>query len=346
MSDRLETNIRPKQGDRDIKIPVSFDYNGGSDEYNKTKIIWGIVLGVIGIFLAIVIFGSNNGNHFLVRLLKFLVAEGIIVLILRYAVFGESEIRKQYSELDSTDSEKGFEELWGVYSKDIEYPGFVRFKNGFSGLFIRLNKDVTTGKGSSAEYKHHEAIGDALNIASRSGFVIYHMDYMDIVGEDNRIQGSFDSLINVSNPDLKLLMNDIFNYQKEIMNNRVTTFDVYMFAFKSNEVIAWEQIQDIIACFLDANYSSYRFLDQEEIRDLFKIVYNLHDFSVVETMEDVFGKESIDFQGINLVETKINGKIKRVGKTFAEAKEDLKDKKNKKKKPKKDVDDDEMLDLL
>lgn len=279
--------MRPQKGSSTITLPITFDYTGGRKESNKSKLLWSIILGIIGIIVGIGIITSKEG-FFLKNLVFGIAVIYGFVLIIRFPLLKEGKIRKRNIEMIDSDYKFDIKKLWGIYSIESEYPYYCRFRNGKSGLFVKLNKDVILGKYSESEYEHYEAISDALNLAGAGKVQICHIDYMDNVGTDERLEESFVGLGDVENPDIKDILTDMFGYLQSQMMLRVTTFDVYLFMWNGSDINAWNTIQRILACFLEANYRSYHVLDQSDLRELPKTLFNLHDFSVMEATSNAF----------------------------------------------------------
>lgn len=355
-----ESNImRPEKGDLTVTLPVTFDYSGGRKEQSKYKILWSVAVAVM---LIIVAFGflTRSSLSLIVRLILFVATLALDMFIIRYGFYRESTIRKYYKDLESTNYEKDFQDYWGIYSIDDEYPYYVRYRNGRTGLFVRLNKDVILGKYSESEYDHYEAIGDAYNIAGASNISMCSIDCMDNVGSDERLQESFSDLEKVSNPDVKDILMDMFGYLQSQMNERVTTYDVYLFTFNCSEIAAWNNINRILSCFMDANYVGYHILDANDIRDLFKSLYHLHEFSVNSAMANTF---SYDTSYVGVIPIKIihaDGTEEIINKTLEEQREEaklaeeekqareaeMKRRKHRKRKKSKDAGDGEEFDLF
>lgn len=318
--DNNVSSMRPEMGDTNISLPMTLDYSNGRGEKEKTKRITAIISSAITLILSIA-FLFNKMSAFHVRLC---VSAGLILImqfIIRFIILKESRIKKSYKQLVDTNYELSSSAIWGIYTIENEYPYYCRFKNGRSGVFVRLNKDVILGKYSEAEFNHYEAISDAYNLAGGSKVQICHIDYMVNVGTDERLEHSFESLSEMSNPDLKDLLMDIFSYQQEQMMRKVTTYDTYLFLWSGSDINGWATVQKILSCFLDANYRSYYILDEDDIRDLVKVLFNLHDFSIVDASMGVFNNEIS--RGIVPIEIrKDNGEVVKLNKTVEEKREE------------------------
>jgi hypothetical protein len=314
-----EASMRPKVGDTRVTLPVTFDYTGGRVESFKYKVLWSVAIGIVGIIACIGIIFNKRGSWYVNIPLGFAVLYAVLWFI-RYIMLNESKVRKYYAALEATDYEKDFRDYWGIYAVEETYPYVVRYRNGRSGLFIRLNKDVILGKYSESEYEHYEAIGDAYNIAGTSSITMCHVDYMANVGSDERIEEAFIDLGNVDNTDLRDVLIDIFGYMQHQMNERVTTYDVYVFTYSGSDVAAWNSIQRILSCFMDANYVNYQVLDISEIRELFKTLINVHEFSANTAMSNAFEFDNVSAGVVPIRIIYDDGTEEKLNKTQAELK--------------------------
>lgn len=281
------TGMRPVQGQTTMVLPVTFDYSGGRRDSKRNAKIWSIVLSVVGVVVGIGIMFNKEG-FFLLNIFLGLGLLYAILFIVRFFLLKEGRIRREEIIIRDKDFQDELKNLWGIFNIDEQYPYYCRFRNGKSGLFVRLNKDVILGKYSESEFEHYEAIADAYNICGSSNIQLCHLDYMDNIGTDDRLEESFISLAKVHNPDVKDLLTDIYSFQQQQMLERVTTFDAYLFMWNGSDINAWSTIQRILSCFMQANYRSYHILNEEDLRDLTKVLFNLNDFSVMSAMSTVF----------------------------------------------------------
>ena len=60
-------------------------------------------------------------------------------------------------------------------------------------------------------YDHYEAIGDAYNLDHSLNMDMVHIDYMDNVGNDSRMQKLYDDLNYVENQDMHEMLIDIYS---------------------------------------------------------------------------------------------------------------------------------------
>lgn len=313
--------MRPSKGDTVINIPVTFDYSGGRSESRKGRILGSIALGVIGVILGLGIIFAEDGS-LLVNLPFGLLTMYGFAIIIRFAIFKEHKVRNRFAEMENEDYKADESTFWGIHAIDDVYPYYCHYKNGSTGLFVMMEKDVILGKAAEAEYDHYEAIGEAYKIfGSMKGCNMYYVDYMDSIGNDERIVENFKSLPEIENPDLQDIMTDVYSYLQDRMSDRVSTFDVYCFTFTGNEANFWYDIQDVIGTLLRANYISFKIMNSDDIRELAKSLFNLHDFSVVEASLSIAKKEK--YAGVVPIKlTKIDGSEEVLGKTVEEKKKE------------------------
>ena len=329
------TGMRPRLGQTSMVLPITFDYSGGRKDKNKSAKVWAAVLMVVGFFISIGVMLNKNG-FFLINILIGLAIMYVFLFIARFFLLKEGKLRSSEITIADSDFQRQESVFWGIYSMDDQYPNICRFRNGKSGVFVSLNKDVVLGKYSESEFDHYEAIADAYNICASSNIQMCHIDYMDNVGTDERLEESFMSLENVSNPDLKDMLTDIFTFQQEQMMERVTTFDAYLFLWSGVDSVAWATVQRILSCFMQANYRSWHVLNMDDLRDFTKTLLNLKEFSVMNAMSGSFSVDcSVGVVPIKVIHA--DGSEEVLGKTAAEKAEEarLREESKQKKKGKK-----------
>lgn len=285
-----ENIMKPEKGDSSINLPVTFDYSGGRKETNKSKILWSCILGVLGFIIGVGTMFSDEG-FFLFNIVFGLAIMFVVSLIIRFPIMKEHKIREEMIKLADEDYVKGYEDLWGIFNMDDTYPYYAHLRNGKTVLFVQFEKDVILGKVDDSKYNHYEAIGDAYNLAGSMDIGMCHVDYMGNIGSDERLTECFKDLSHVDNPDIRDLLTDVYSNLQFLMSDSVSTFDVYAFTFKTSENTFWYNIQQVFGCMLEANYTSLKILNQSDLRELSKSLFNLHDFSVVEASLGSFGSK-------------------------------------------------------
>lgn len=352
MAVKDKSGMKPQLGDTEITLPITFDYSGGRKDKEKSVNLWSIILGVIGLIITLGILIGDKPIYTKIPLAIVIVFA--FSFVIRFILLKEGEKKEAYKKMIHNDYKLDYNIFWGIYKVEDKHPYYCRFRNGKSGIYIRLNKDVILGKYAESEYNHYEAIADAYNIAGAGKVQMVHIDYMDNVGTDERLEESFISLENVSNPDLKDLLTDIYGFQQSNLMRRVTSFDVYAFIWSGNDRTAWNTISRILNCFLDGNYRSYQILNEKSLRELTKVIFNISDFSVTEASSKTFDTSGLVSSIIPISIENVDGSITKLNKTSEEKAKERKQKiaeeeaqkrelerrkKSKKKKGKKEEDD-------
>ena len=282
-----QNTMRPSKNDSTIKIPITFDYNGGRKEATKSRYIWSAVVGVVGLIIGIGIMTSSDG-FFLINIPLGLLFIFGVILVIRFPILKEHKVRENMVSLLDSDYKRDYDYFWGLYSIEDMYPYYCHFRNGRQGIFVQFEKDVIVGKIDDAEYEHYEAIADAYNLAGGFNIKMCHIDYMANIGSDDRLVECFNSLTDIDNEDIKDIMTDIYTHVQGMMLENVTNFDVYVFTFNSSEQSFMNNMQKIFGCMLEANYISFRILNSNDLRDLAISLFNINDLSVVDASTKAF----------------------------------------------------------
>lgn len=287
--------MTPQPGDYSINLPITFDYRGGRNENKKNKIL----ISIIDVFLTIALIVIMLINKELLvwqRILYACIVFYVGLAVLRFVVFKETYFSDIYEKLKKDDYELKLEYIWQIFDIDYSYPYMCYFKNGQKGIFVRMEKDAITGKPDTAMFDHYEAIGDAYNVAHALNMNIVHIDYMDNVGNDSRMQKMYDDLTFVENPDMQDMLIDIYSNLQEEMSRNYACFDIYLFLTRDNARNFVYNVQTVANKMLGGNFITYKVLDRFEISRVCTAVFNLHDFSIVEACENTL--QGVSHSGI------------------------------------------------
>lgn len=291
----------PQPGVRSISIPVTFDYKGGRSENKKGKIILSIADILITLIFTIGCAMNRNFDLWM-RILLPCIVFYIGLFVLRFFVFRELWFSDVYETLKATDYDLKLDQIWQIFDIDFEYPYICYFKNGYKGVFVRMEKDAITGKVGDAQFDHYNAIGNAYNLAHSLNMNIIHIDYMDNVGNDTRMQKLYDDLVFVENPDMQEMLIDIYSNLQDEMSQNYASFDIYLFMTRDKITNFVYNIQSVCDCMLGGNFITYKVLDRFEISRVCVALFNLHDFSIVEACENVLS--GVDHHGVIPIKVK------------------------------------------
>lgn len=314
----MAVDMTPQPGDYSINLPITFDYKGGRGQEKKGKII----LSIIDVVLTVMISVACATNVNLDTYLRVCIPLGVCYIglfIIRYFVFRELWFSDIYETLKATDYELKLDSIWQIFDIDFNYPYICYFKNGYKGIFVRMEKDAITGKPEENMYDHYEAIGDAYNIAHSLNMNIVHLDYMDNVGNDSRMQKMYDDLAFVENPDMQEMLIDIYSNLQDEMSMNYASFDIYLFMTKDNISNFVYNMQAVCNRMIGGNFITYKVLDRYEIAKVCVALFNLHDFSIVDACENVL--QGVNHHGIIPISlTHGDGTVEEFNKTIAEKK--------------------------
>lgn len=297
----MAVDMTPQPGDTSINLPITFDYKGGRGENKKGKII----LSIADVLLTIIFTvgcASNDNLEIWMRFLLPCVVLYIGLFILRFFVFRELWFSDVYETLKATDYDLKLDQIWQIFDIDFEYPYICYFKNGYKGIFVRMEKDAITGKVGDAQFDHYSAIGDAYNVAHSLNMNIVHIDYMDNVGNDTRMQKLYDDLVFVENPDMQEMLIDIYSNLQDEMSQNYASFDIYLFLTRDKLNNFVYNMQTVCNYMLGGNFITYKVLDRFEISRVCVALFNLHDFSIVEACENVLS--GVEHHGVIPIKVK------------------------------------------
>lgn len=278
--------MQPSPNDESVNIPITFDYKGGRNENKKNK--W-IAAGVCLVICTILVIGTSRNNNYEVwqKALLDCLFVYIFSIFLRYYIFKEQYYSDIFEQLKEVKNLIPVTKLWSIFDIDYDYPYICYFKNGMKGVYVKMEKDTVTGKGENACYDHYEAISNAYNKCWGLNMDIRHIDYMDNVGNDSRLQNMYDNLKNVSNPDMEEMLIDIYSNLQDEMSLNYASFDIYLFMTRDKLENFAYNIQEVCNTMLGGNFITYRTLNRVDIRTVCMALFNLHDFSVTDACEAV-----------------------------------------------------------
>ena len=281
MGDEL---MKPQPHDSTITIPVTFDYRGGRGVNVKAKTIAAIAIVLISIIVSLGLAFSDLNIFF--RIILIIVDFYIALFLLRFIVFRELHFSDVYEELLSKDFKMDMSAVWQIFEVSENYPYICFFRNGQKGLFVRMEMGTITGKSDTVMYDHYEAISDAYNIAHSLNMNMIHIDYMDNVGNDDRMKRMYEDLYEVKNPEMRSMLVDIYDNIQEEMTRNYANYDIYLFLTSDRADNFLYNVQNVCSKMTEGNFITYRIMDANEIATTVKALFNLHEFSVLNANEE------------------------------------------------------------
>lgn len=280
------SDMKPDRKSNTIKLPVTFDVQGGRADSVSTKLLASGILVGVWVFLLVCFILSDM--EFISKLLLPVILAIVVVLIIHFIIVRGRYFNSLLKDLEQRDYQFDTNVFWGIYEISETNPYFVRYRNGDKGLFIRFEKDVIVGKSYDVMYDHYEAVSDAYNRLGSTDMRVIHIDYMDNVGNDKRVSGMYKALGSCDNADLKKLMLRVYSNLEYEMSGEYASHDVYLFLSKEKDETFWYNVRQVLGEFMKGNYISYKVLNKKDLKELTMSLLNLDEFSAVDACDSVF----------------------------------------------------------
>ena len=276
----------PKKDNLYIEIPVTFDSVSkpgglGNDKFLLAGLclfVW-FLTAILCFFVDLTIFQ---------KILYIVISFICVSTFARFIILREYYFMKKRKELIEKEFKYPYSTFWNIYEVSNTYPHICRFANGLKAVFVMFEKDVIVGRSEDNEYYHYEAISEAYRQMYKRNIDCMHIDYMDTVGKDDRINQLFDMAKSAENPILSEVLTRIFDNVEGIMQHSYASYDVYCFYYNGKDELFYDELEVVIDAFLEANYIRYRILDKDGVSELVKSVFNLEKFSVNYASEKLF----------------------------------------------------------
>ena len=207
-----------------VQIPITFDSSSKPQGLTNDKFYLSLLVFGVWIFCAIVFIISalTISEKFLYVIGSFILS----TLIIRFLLMRESYFKKKREDLVEKDFQYPHSVFWNIYEVTNSYPHICRYANGLKSVFVVFDKDVIVGREQDDDYFHYEAIADAYLQMYKRGIDCMHIDYMDTVGKDDRVNSLFDLANNAENKDLKEILTRMFDNVEYIMEHSYASYDV------------------------------------------------------------------------------------------------------------------------
>lgn len=255
--------MKPEKNDNYIQIPVTFDSSSKPGGLTNDKFILAIL--VMGVWLALSIFIMFSEWTLFQKIGFDLISFIISLSFSRYIILRERYFMKRRNELQEKDYKITYSNFWNIYEVTNSYPYICRYANGLKAIFVMFEKDVIVGRDLDNDYYHYEAIAEAYLQMSKRGIDCMHIDYMDTVGKDDRINVLFDMASKSENPILGDVLTRIFDNVEGIMQSSYASYDVYCFFYAGKDELFMDELEVVLDAFLEANYIRYRVLDRKSV---------------------------------------------------------------------------------
>lgn len=312
----------PQADQSNVKIPITIGYQGGRGEKYKNKWIWAIVMLVVIIAISIGILFQTEQPLFQRILVSFLFFS-FTTIILRFGYLKEGKIRNRMIMGMDNDYTISTSNFWGITRIDDEEPYICTFPNNKQGIYVKMERGVFKGDLQSAKHRHREAIGSFYKMVGDKAFgqtvlTVTHIDLMDYVGTDKRIDRAKESVAYTDNVDVRREVQGIYDDIKARANHMVFTTDIFVFQWTGNQKLYMDIIKEGLGRMMQGGgYVGYSYMDANDLQSMYRTLFNVSDFSVKKAIrESVAPANAIDIKPI-LVKYP-NGGIQKVNYTRSE----------------------------
>lgn len=318
-----------------VEVPLTLDVQSNVKYLTKSRLQFGYLICVGIVIGALVILALLRSVLGIVLCLAVILGG---ITIMRLFWFEEQKYKKYLADLDIHDNVYDSNTFWEIYEVDEGAMPICYYKSGLKALFVMFDKDVVIGRGKDGAYNHYDALSQAYQLMMRHNISCTHIDYMDSVGRDTRLDGVVSELLKTPNEKLRKMLATIFEYQQQQMNATYTAYDVYAFYFTGDDRAFKDSMENILPAFLKANYVRFRYMDLADLRILAAALYGIDDFSAKLARDAVFDESGTLRKRLRVISYEKNGEEVKVAKTTEEiAQENMRKaavKKSKKQAPK------------
>lgn len=306
--------MKPVRGSNYIDVPLTLDVANTASYITKSKLMFGYLI-VCGIVIAAVVVSIIF--HTLQICVASVVLAVVAIILMRVCWFEERRYRKCYRNVTEHNNAFGSDTFWGIYEISEGALPICYYKNGQKALFVAFEKDIKIGAGEDAREDHWDALTAAYRQLVYKHIQFMHIDYMDSIGKNKRLDATVDKLMQTPNPDLRKLLGITFDYQKQLLKDAYLTYDVYVFFYKGDDNTFRTDIETVLNQMLQANYSHYYYMRTDELRELVKSIYGMSEFSALQASETVFG-ETVAKKRIRVISYTKDGETTKVHMTREE----------------------------
>lgn len=281
----------PRANETSVKIPITIDNQEGRKERYKNRWIWACVALVIIIAMSVGML-INGEQPFFNRVIMSFLFFSISTLVLRFGYLREGKIRNRMVEGIDNDYEVSTEAFWGITRISDQKPYICRFPNNQTGVFVRMTKGVFKGDLAESKHRHRKAIADFYKMVgdkanAKTVLSVTHIDLMDYVGTDDRIDRARNSIAYTDNELLKQEIQGVYDNLKRRASQMVFTSDIFVFKWSGQSNIFLDMIREGLARMLQGGgYTSYEYLDENDLHDLYCTIFNVADFSVAQARRE------------------------------------------------------------
>lgn len=281
----------PQPEQSNVKIPITIGYQGGRGIKYKNRWIWAIVMLVVIVAMTIGMLFQTE-QPFLQRVIVAFLFFSITTIALRFGYLKEGKIRNRMVRGIESNYTISTSNFWGITRIDEEEPYICTFPNNKQGIYIKMERGVFKGDLQSAKHRHREAIGSFYKMVGDKAFgqtvlTVTHIDLMDYVGTDKRIDRAKESVSYTDNKDVRREVQGIYDDIKARSSHMMFTTDVFVFQWTGNQKLYMDIIKEGLGRMMQGGgYVGYSYMDANDLQSMYKTLFNVNDFSVKKAIRE------------------------------------------------------------
>lgn len=281
----------PQPEQSNVKIPITIGYQGGRGIKYKNRWIWAIVMLVVIVAMTIGMLFQTE-QPFIQRIIVAFLFFSITTIALRFGYLKEGKIRNRMVRGIESNYTISTSNFWGITRIDEEEPYICTFPNNKQGIYIKMERGVFKGDLQSAKHRHREAIGSFYKMVGDKAFgqtvlTVTHIDLMDYVGTDKRIDRAKESVSYTDNKDVRREVQGIYDDIKARASHMMFTTDIFVFQWTGNQKLYMDIIKEGLGRMMQGGgYVGYSYMDVNDLQSMYKTLFNVNDFSVKKAIRE------------------------------------------------------------
>ena len=163
------------------------------------------------------------------------------------------------------------------------------------GCVLRLERDTIVGKAEESSEKHFDAWSDFYRELHSKNLNFIQMNVMEPSGKDPRLNTLGVTASNASNANIRMALELEMGHLKRISNAMLSEFE-YILVYSKQLSRMDTLTDDIIECtysLLDGAYASVKILNEKEIYELPKSLFNTLFFNGIQAQINVYKSENV-----------------------------------------------------
>lgn len=255
-----------------------------------------VVMCLIAIYLYLYIsFGSTSGFTVFGWIITGIISFLLLQWVIRKFILDENYFFKIYNTTRRM-KDVSPDVFWNIPSIRNTVDGSILVYGDMKiGCVLRLERDTIVGKAEESSEKHFDAWSDFYRELHGKNLNFIQMNVMEPSGKDPRLNTLGVTASNASNANIRMALELEMGHLKRISNAMLSEFE-YILVYSKQLSRMDTLTDDIIECtysLLDGAYASVKILNEKEIYDLPKSLFNTLFFNGIQAQINVYKSENV-----------------------------------------------------